>query len=137
MSLSLLLPVLGEVLDRVLPDPKQAEQVKLEMLKMAQEAELKGLQASVELAKGQIEVNKVEAGTDGFRGGWRPFCGWVCGAGLCYQFLVQPILPWLVGLQGATVPPLPPIDSEALYGLLMGLLGLGGLRTVERVRGKV
>lgn len=136
MSLLALLPVLSQVLDRVLPDPAQADSVKLEMLKMAQEGDIKALEASVRLAEGQIEVNKLEATTDLFRGGWRPFCGWICGIGLFYQFLLQPILPWLVALGGTTVPPLPPIDSEALYGLLMGLLGLGGLRTLERVRGK-
>lgn len=137
MSVIALLPLLGEVLDRVLPDPAQADQVKLQMLKMAQESDIKALEASTELAKGQIEVNKVEAATDSFRGGWRPATGWICAMGLFYQFLLQPILPWLVALGGTVVPPLPPIDSEALYGLLMGLLGLGGLRTLERVKGKV
>lgn len=137
MSVIALLPLLGEVLDRVLPDPAQADQVKLQMLKMAQESDIKALEASTELAKGQIEVNKVEAATDSFRGGWRPATGWICAMGLFYQFLLQPILPWLVALGGHVVPPLPPIDSEALYGLLMGLLGLGGLRTFERVKGKV
>lgn len=137
MSLLALLPVLSQVLDRVLPDPAQADSVKLEMLKMAQEGDIKALEASVRLAEGQIEVNKLEATTDLFRGGWRPFCGWVCGFGLFYQFLLQPILPWLVALTGKVVPAMPLIDSEALYGLLMGLLGLGGLRTFERVRGKV
>lgn len=137
MSVIALLPLLGEVLDRVLPDPAQADQVKLQMLKMAQESDIKALEASTELAKGQIEVNKVEAATDSFRGGWRPATGWICAIGLFYQFLLQPILPWLVALGGTVVPPLPPIDSEALYGLLMGLLGLGGLRTLERVKGKV
>jgi hypothetical protein len=53
-----------------------------------------------------------------------------------YQFLVQPLLPWIVALFGVTVPPLPPIDNETLMVLLTGMLGLGGLRTFERIRGK-
>lgn len=71
-----------------------------------------------------------------FRGGWRPAVGWVCVSGLVYQFLPQPLLPWFVSPTGSDVPPLPPIDGDALLVLLTGILGLGGLRTVERVKGK-
>jgi hypothetical protein len=56
--------------------------------------------------------------------------------GLIYQFIVQPILPWAVSVMGGTVPPLPPIDNETLMVLLMGMLGLGGMRSFERVKGK-
>jgi hypothetical protein len=137
MSLLSLIPVVTEILDRVLPDAKQADQVKLEMLRMAQDSDLKALQASVDLAKGQIEINKVEASTDLFRGGWRPAAGWVCVVSLFYNFILQPFIPWCMTLLGKSVPPLPPMDSETLYALLTGLLGLGGLRTFERTRGKV
>ena len=57
-------------------------------------------------------------------------------AGLAYQFIAQPLLPWCVALFGATVPPLPAIDNETLLVLLSGMLGLGGMRTFERVKGK-
>jgi hypothetical protein len=56
--------------------------------------------------------------------------------GLAYQFVLQPVLPWLAALFGAQVPPLPAIDNETLLVLLTGMLGLGGLRTIERVKGK-
>jgi hypothetical protein len=131
-----LLPVLATVLDKAIPDPKAKAEAQLKMMEMAQKGELAVLDADVKLAMGQLEVNKVEAGTDMFRGGWRPATGWACVFGLVYQFLLMPLLPWLVAVMGGTVPPLPPIDNETLLVLLTGMLGLGGLRTFERVRGK-
>jgi hypothetical protein len=131
-----LIPVIGGVLEKVLPDPQAAADAKVKLLELAQRGELAVLDAETKLALGQIEVNKTEAGTDMFRGGWRPATGWACVFGLVYQFLVQPLLPWIVALFGVTVPPLPPIDNETLMVLLTGMLGLGGLRTFERIRGK-
>lgn len=132
-----LLPAVISVIDKVLPDPQQAADAKLRALELGQKGELAVLDADVRLALGQMEINKAEAQTDLFRGGWRPATGWCCVAGLLYQFLLQPVLPWVVSLFGATVPPLPAIDNETLMGLLTGMLGLGGLRTYERVKGKI
>ena len=132
-----LIPAVISVIDKILPDPQQAAEAKLRAVEMAQKGELAQLDADVRLAIGQMEINKAEATTDLFRGGWRPATGWCCVAGLAYQFIVQPKLPWLAMLFGATVPPLPAIDNETLLILLTGMLGLGGLRTVERVKGRV
>lgn len=132
----LLIPAVTGILDKILPDPQQAADAKIKVLEMAQRGELALLDADMKLAMGQMEVNKVEAGTDLFRGGWRPATGWTCVFGLVYQFLLQPLLPWVVALFGATVPPLPAIDNETLMVLLAGMLGLGGMRSFERVRGK-
>lgn len=132
----LLIPAVTGILDKILPDPAQAADAKIKVLEMAQRGELALLDADMKLAMGQMEVNKVEAGTDLFRGGWRPATGWACVFGLVYQFLLQPILPWAVALFGVTVPPLPAIDNETLMVLLAGMLGLGGMRSFERVRGK-
>lgn len=131
-----ILPIVGTILDKLLPDPQAAADAKLKALEMAQKGELAALDAEMRLALGQIEVNKAEASTDIFRGGWRPACGWVCAAGLGYTFLLRPLLPWLVQVAGWNVPPLPAIDAEALMALLFGMLGLGGLRTYERVKGR-
>jgi hypothetical protein len=131
-----LLPVLGTILDKALPDPKAKAEAQLKMLEMAQKGELAVLDADMKLALGQMEVNKVEAATDLYRGGWRPGVGWTCVAGLAYNFVVQPILPWVVQAFGGNVPPMPTIDNETLLVLLTGMLGLGGLRTYERVKGK-
>lgn len=132
-----LIPAVVSVIDKVLPDPQQAAEAKMRALELAQKGELAALDADVRMALGQMEVNRAEAQTDLFRGGWRPATGWCCVAGLAYQFILQPVLPWVVALLGAEVPPLPAIDNETLLVLLTGMLGLGGLRTLERVKGRV
>ncbi|MGD9872386.1 MAG: holin family protein [Thauera sp.] len=132
-----LIPAVVSVIDKVLPDPQQAAEAKMRALELAQKGELAALDADVRMALGQMEVNRAEAQTDLFRGGWRPATGWCCVAGLAYQFILQPVLPWVVALLGAEVPPLPAIDNETLLVLLTGMLGLGGLRTFERVKGRV
>ena len=136
MMWPLVIPAITQVLDKIIPDPQAAADAKLKALELAQKGDLAALDAELRQALGQLEVNKDEAATDMFRGGWRPAVGWVCVAGLAYQFILQPVLPWLVALFGAQVPPLPAIDSETLMVLLAGMLGLGGLRTLERVKGK-
>jgi hypothetical protein len=131
-----LIPVLGSLLEKFLPDPKQAADAKLKMLELAQAGELKVLDADLQMALAQIKVNEVEAASpDNFRAGWRPATGWVCVAGLAYQFLVMPLLPWFANVLGADVPPLPKIDNDTLMVLLTGMLGLGGMRTFEKVKG--
>lgn len=134
---NLLIPALAQIFDKVIPDPQAQADAKLKVMEMAQKGELAVLDADLKLALGQLEVNKVEAGTDMFRGGWRPAVGWTCVVGLFYQFLLQPLLPWIVMVAGGNVPPLPAIDNETLMVLLTGMLGLGGLRTFERVKGRV
>jgi hypothetical protein len=132
-----LLSLLPEVLDKVLPDKAKADEAKIRLLELAQKGELAVLDADLKLAIGQMEINKEEAKTDAFRGGWRPAAGWVCVFGLGYQFILSPILPWLFNAFGAHLPPMPPIDNDTLMTLLGGLLGLGGLRTFERIKGRV
>jgi len=72
-----LIPVIGSIVDKLIPDPKLAAETKLKAIELAQSGQLAQLDADLKQALGQIEVNKVEAGTDLFRGGWRPFAGWI------------------------------------------------------------
>lgn len=137
MAWPALIPIIGTVLDKIIPDPQAASEAKLKALEMAQRGELAFLDADVKLALGQMEINKAEAMSgDRFRGGWRPAVGWCCVFGLGYTFLLRPLLPWIAALFGANVPELPAIDNEALMVLLFGMLGLGGMRSFERVKGK-
>lgn len=131
----MIIPAVTSILDKILPDATAAADAKLKVLELAQKGELAALDADMKLALGQMEINKVEAATDLYRGGWRPGVGWTCVAGLVYQFLLMPILPWVVSVFGGTVPPLPAIDNETLMVLLTGMLGLGGLRTYEKTKG--
>jgi hypothetical protein len=84
----------------------------------------------------QLEINKAEAASGSlFKGGWRPFVGWICGVALLYHFILTPLILFGVGLSGATIPPLPEFDMSSLMTVLMGMLGLGGLRTYEKQKG--
>ena len=132
-----LIPVIGNLLDKVLPDPQAAAEAKLRVLELAQQGELTVLNAERDIALAQIGVNAEEAkSTEPFRGGWRPAVGWVCVFGLGYTFILRPLLPWTVALFGADVPELPPLDMAELLTLLGGMLGLSGFRTFERIKGK-
>ena len=87
-----------------------------------------------EINKAQIEVNKVEADSSRlFVSGWRPFIGWTCGVALCYHFILQPFLMFVLLSAGKPME-LPVFQMETLTTILMGLLGLGGLRTYEKVK---
>ena len=135
MSLLALIPLIGDVLDKVLPDATAAADAKLELMRIAQAGELAQLNADTSLALGQIETNKAEAASGKAGALWRPGAGWVCVAGMGYTFLAQPLLAWLSAIQGWPVPPI--INTDTLLFLVTGMLGLGGYRSIERIKGKV
>lgn len=125
----------AKIIDKVIPDPEAKARAHLELFKAQQAGEFKALDAELALALGQIEVNKIEAAADSlFKGGWRPYVGWVCGGGLTYQFMLRPILGWVAENVANWAPP-PSLEMETLLTLLLGLLGLGGYRTLEKVKG--
>jgi len=89
-----------------------------------------------ELAKGQLEVNKAEAShRSAWVAGWRPFIGWVCGVALAWHFVLSPVIIFLAAWFNVTLPALPTFDMGSLMTVLMGMLGLGGLRTFEKSKG--
>jgi hypothetical protein len=93
-------------------------------------------QHAQQLALAQVEVNKAEAASGSlFKGGWRPFVGWICGIALLYHFILSPLILFTVALFGAEIPPIPEFDMGSLMTVLMGMLGLGGLRTYEKQKG--
>jgi len=131
--LNLLVPIIGTLLDKIIPDPKVAADAKFKIIELAQNGELAKLDADVKLALAQTDINKAEASTDMFRGGWRPFIGWICGLGLAIQFIIAPIFTWLSVLLGYGII-FPVLDSNVLMTLLFGMLGLGTLRTTEKLK---
>ena len=83
----------------------------------------------------QLEVNKVEAAHKSmFVAGWRPFVGWTCGVALAYHFLIAPLLGFMLVLYGIDTP-MPEFEFSQLSTILMGMLGLGGLRSYEKMKG--
>lgn len=130
-----LIPVFTQLLDKILPDKGAADAAKLELLKMAQQGELAQINADVSVATAQAETNKIEAASASlFIAGARPFIMWVCGIGLAMQFLVAPMIMWGAAIFGKTIV-LPSLDMSTLLTLLLGMLGLGGMRTVEKLNG--
>lgn len=105
-------------------------------------AELELAKVDASLLTGQMEVNKVEAAhASVFVAGWRPACGWIGAAAMGYQFLLYPMLVWLWTLMqargwvAAELKPPPMLDTDALWVILTGMLGIAGARTFEKVRG--
>tara|TARA_R110000803_G_scaffold9824_2_gene30613 strand:+ start:483 stop:854 length:372 start_codon:yes stop_codon:yes gene_type:complete len=87
-----------------------------------------------EINKAQIEVNKIESGSSSlFKSGWRPFTGWVCSVALCYHFVLQPFLMFVLLSIGKPME-LPVFDMSTLTTVLFGMLGLGGMRSFEKIK---
>ena len=127
--LSALLGPATQLLDKFVEDKDKKNELAHEIATMAE-------RHAQELAKGQLDINKEEAKHRSiFVSGWRPFVGWTCGAALCYHFILAPLILFGVGISGHTVPPLPEFDMGSLMTVLMGMLGLGGLRTFEKTKG--
>ena len=129
-----LLPAVSDLLDKLIPDVHAREKAKLELLKAERETDLEELRLALSADAMQADINKNEATHRTlFVAGWRPFIGWVCGIAFAYHFIVQPILAFAIINNGGTVT-LPAFDIDALFTVLMGMLGLGGLRTIEKIK---
>ena len=113
-----------KVIDKFVPDPAA---------KAKAEAELRAdLLAS---DRAQMEVNKSEAQTGSlFIGGWRPAIGWVLAAAVAYTYLIVPIGMWVSFVVGKPIAKPPVLDAN-LWELMFAMLGLGGLRTFEKIKG--
>ena len=128
MLQALIAPVTG-LLDKFIPDADQKAKLAHEIATMSEKH-------AQELAKGQLEINKAEASHKSiFVAGWRPFIGWTCGIALAWHFVLQPLIMFLSVLFGFILPELPAFDMGSLMTVLMGMLGLGGLRTYEKQKG--
>jgi len=122
-----LLPILGGVIDKVIPDKAAADKAKLEM-------QLKLLDAANAGALAQLEVNKVEAGHQSvFVAGWRPAIGWVCAAALAYSYMLVPLVGFAFAVMGKPMPKWPVLDGN-LWELMFGMLGMGALRSYDKAQ---
>jgi len=122
------LPAVTDVIGRFLPEDKEKRAKAERDIKK----QLTNSLAQIDLA--QLGINKTEAGHRSvFVAGWRPFIGWSCGIALCYSYVVQPILVFILAQTGYLVE-LPRMDLGEMMPVLMGMLGLGGLRTFEKFK---
>ena len=129
------LPLVNGVMNRVWPDPADQAKAALAIQQMQQTGELAFLASQTDLAKAQIATNTAEAtNASVFVSGWRPMVGWCCAAGVGTQFLIAPLATWVLALFGKSVV-FPPLDMGTLIPLLAGMLGIGAMRTVEKISG--
>lgn len=134
-GLAALIPLLGSIMDRIFPDPAAAAAAKVQVMEMAQRGELAQLDADVRMATGQIEVNKAEAASGSlWVSGWRPAVGWTCAAAFAFKFVLGPSAVVLAALAGHQIT-LPVFDFTEMSTVLLGMLGLSGMRTLERIKG--
>jgi len=83
-----------------------------------------------------MDINKAEAASSSvFVSGWRPAIGWICGAGFAVQFVIGPLAEWISALANHPIK-FPQMDTGTMMPLLLGMLGLGGLRTAEKLADK-
>jgi hypothetical protein len=126
--ISAALDIGSKVIDRLWPDPSQAAAAKLELIKLQQSGELAQI-------TGQLQINQVEAASASvFVAGWRPFIGWVCGAAFAYKFVLAPAAAFALSAAGHPIT-LPVLDFTEMSTVLLGMLGIGGLRTLEKIKG--
>jgi|TARA_R110000744_G_scaffold35052_5_gene81392 hypothetical protein len=122
---SLIGPVTG-LLDKFIEDKDKKNSIAFELATLAEKH-------AQELAKGQIEVNKTEAAHKNlFVAGWRPAVGWVCCLGMASNFLVIPMANFALALSHTPIV-IPMIELSEMMPVLLGMLGLGGMRTVEKM----
>ena len=115
-----------EIINRFVPDKEEARKAEAAFVVMAAEGELKQIIA-------QLEVNAKEATHPSiFVAGWRPFFGWAGGVGFIYAVMLQPLLAWYATINAIPVPP--ELNLDLLWVVITGMLGIGGLRTFEKVR---
>lgn len=117
----------SKILDRVIPDTNARAQAKEELSKAINDQDF-------QIAIEQIKINAIEAQSDSFfKSGWRPSVGWICSVAFGLHFVILPLFNYALMLCGKQ-PVLVPFQMDTLLTVLLGLLGMGTLRTVEKMK---
>jgi hypothetical protein len=129
----------GKLLDKLaafFPTPEDKLKAQLALLEMQQRGELAHLTVEFELAKGQLDINKEDAKSDSpIQRNWRPMLGWVCVSAYAFQFVLAPLITYVaVGFFDHSII-FPKLDLTELGALLFGMLGLGVMRSAEKIKG--
>jgi len=126
--ISALINIGSTIIDRVVPDKNEAQKAKDELNKAV-------IEQGFQIDLGQIGIDQIEAESDNiFKSGWRPMVGWVCASAFALQFLIFPIINWVLMAFHQTAIEVP-FNVDMLMYALGGLLGLGGMRTYEKMKG--
>ncbi|MEM6683545.1 MAG: 3TM-type holin [Pseudomonadota bacterium] len=116
---------LGNAFDQLFTSDEERAQAQIVLTKIAQRPHIL-----------QAEINKIEAAHRSiFVAGWRPFIGWVCGLGILWAFIGHPVFEWVITLRNLDMAP-PDINTDNLLELVLAMLGLGALRTAEKLTGR-
>lgn len=125
------------LIERFFPDPEKKAAAQLELLRMQQSGELATLAASTDLARAQAAINQAEASSgNAYVAGWRPAIGYVFAAAIAWTYVLKPVALWAVAIwkPGLALPDIQ-LDDH-LWELMSGMLGLAGLRTLDKKNGK-
>jgi hypothetical protein len=126
----------SKVIERIFPDPSQAAQAKLELFKMQQSGELAAMAAEVSIQTAQIKVNEESAKSSSlWVSGARPFILWGCGFAMLYAAMFEPIMRFVAVVCFAYAGNFPALDTTLTTQVLLGLLGLSGMRTLDKIKG--
>ena len=118
---------ISSVLDKVIPDANAREKAKEELQRSLNDQDF-------QIALEQIKVNAIEAQSESFfKSGWRPSVGWICSIAFGLHFVILPLFNYFIMLCGQQ-PILVPFQMDTLLTVLLGLLGMGTLRTVEKMK---
>jgi Holin of 3TMs, for gene-transfer release len=124
-----------QIINKFIPDPAAKAAAAYQMAQLQQQSEFKELDAQIQELQSQTDTDKAEAtNASVFVAGWRPFIGWICGAGCGWNWIGLPIASFVATAVGHPVT-VAPADISQMLPLLMGMLGLGAMRTVEKLNG--
>ena len=127
--LQALIGPVASLLDKFIPDADTKNKLAQEIATMAQ-------RHAHEANMGNLEINKTEAQHRSlFVAGWRPFLGWGLSFAMIWHFVLVPLITFICAFAGVDIPELPHFDMESLMTVLLGMLGLGGLRSFEKAKG--
>lgn len=126
--LNLLIGPITELLSKVIPDKTERERLAYEISTLAERQAHEQMMA-------QLEVNKTEAGhVSLYVAGWRPFIGWSCGIAMAFNYIGVPVVETVSVINGTPLT-IDPLDLEVMMPVLLGMLGLGGMRSYEKRNG--
>ena len=123
------------IISRVWPDPADAARAAQAMAELEQAGEFRRLDFALQEMQMQVDVNKVEAANPSiFVSGWRPAVGWICSLAMFWHYIGRPFATWILLLNDIKTE-IPAVEMSDLWVVLLGLLGIGGMRSYERAKG--